>query len=62
LAGALQIAGLCKSSSEGRRLVQGGGVRVDRVVVKDPEAWLQPGTRLLQVGKSKAARVVVPSA
>ena len=56
----LAMAGLCSSNSEGRRLVQGGGVRVDGAVVKDPDATLGPGQHLLQVGKQKAARVVVP--
>ncbi len=61
LPAALAAAGLCASNSEGRRLVQGGGVRVDGAVEKDPNAVLATGTRLLQVGKNKAARVVVPS-
>jgi len=60
LPAALQLAGLCGSNSEGRRLVQGGGVRVEGAVVKDPNAALSPGAHLLQVGKNKAARVVVP--
>ncbi len=60
LPAALCLAGLCASTSEGRRLVQGGGVRVDGEVEKDPNAALAAGERLLQVGKNKAARVVVP--
>jgi len=60
VAAALAASGLCSSNSEGRRLIQGGGVRVDGVVQKDPNAVLAPGARLLQVGRSKAARVVVP--
>ncbi|MGE3173631.1 MAG: tyrosine--tRNA ligase [Planctomycetota bacterium] len=60
LPAALALANLCASNSEGRRLVQGGGVRVDGEVQKDPNTALAPGTRLLQVGKNKAARVVVP--
>ena len=61
LPAALAQAGLCQSNSEGRRLIQGGGVRIDGTVCKDPKAQLDPGTWLLQVGKQKAARVVVPS-
>ncbi|MBL9079877.1 MAG: tyrosine--tRNA ligase [Planctomycetes bacterium] len=60
LPAALAVAGLCSSNSDGRRLVQGGGVRVDGTVVNDPKAQLGPGSYVLQVGKAKAARVVVP--
>lgn len=58
----LAVAGLASSNSDGRRLVQGGGVRVDGVVQKDPQTVLGPGRYLLQVGKAKAARLVVPEA
>lgn len=61
LPAALAIAGLAASNSEGRRLVQGGGVRVDGAVVKDPQHALTAGRYLLQVGKAKAARVIVPA-
>jgi len=61
LPAALAQAGLCRSNSDGRRLVQGGGVRVDGTICKDPKAQLEPGAWLLQVGKKKAARVVVPA-
>ncbi len=60
LPGALAAAGLASSNSDGRRLVQGGGVRVDGRVETDPKARLGPGSYLLQVGKAKAARLVVP--
>ena len=62
LPAALALAGLAKSNSDGRRLVQGGGVRVDGVVAQDVQAQLGPGRHVLQVGKAKAARVVVPDA
>ncbi|MBX3461712.1 MAG: tyrosine--tRNA ligase [Planctomycetes bacterium] len=60
LPAALAAARLAASNSEGRRLVQGGGVRVDGVVVPDPQAQLGPGSYVLQVGRAKAARIVVP--
>ncbi|MBL8727853.1 MAG: tyrosine--tRNA ligase [Planctomycetes bacterium] len=60
LPGALAAAGLASSNSDGRRLVQGGGVRVDGRVETDPKAQLGPGSYVLQVGKAKAARLVVP--
>ncbi len=60
LPAALAAAGLASSNSDGRRLIQGGGVRVDGTVQSDAKAQLPPGSYVLQVGKAKAARVVVP--
>lgn len=60
LPAALAAASLVSSNSEGRRMVVGGGVRVDGVVVKDDKHGLGPGQYVLQVGKRKAASVVVP--
>ncbi len=60
LPAALALAGLCSSNSDGRRQIEGGGVRVDGAVVKDAKLTLAAGRYLLQVGKNKAARVVVP--
>ena len=60
LPAALSAAGLASSNSEGRRLVKGGGVRVDGTVIKDEKYGLPPGRFVLQVGKRKAAAVVVP--
>lgn len=57
---ALQLAGFCQSSSEGRRLIQGGGVKVDGERVGDIKAGLAAGRYLLQSGKRKAAYVTVP--
>ncbi|MCB9889993.1 MAG: tyrosine--tRNA ligase, partial [Planctomycetes bacterium] len=57
LANALAQGGLCGSSSEGRRLLKGGGVRVDGAKVDDERATLGPGSYLLQSGKRKAVRV-----
>jgi tyrosyl-tRNA synthetase len=62
LAAALASAGLCATNSEGRRLIQGGGVRVDGETVADPRMTLTEGQFLLQLGKRKAARVAVPPA
>jgi tyrosyl-tRNA synthetase len=49
------------SSSEARRLIGGGGVRVDGEVVSDPDAQLAlaagAAPRLLQAGKRRFARV-----
>ena len=53
----LKQAGLVESSGEGNRLIDGGGVRVDSVVISDKGLKLAAGTYVLQVGKRKFARV-----
>ncbi|MHC4079405.1 MAG: tyrosine--tRNA ligase [Planctomycetota bacterium] len=59
LANAMTQAGLCSSSSEARRLIQGGGVKLDGQKVSDPKMSLSSGTYLLQAGKRKVAQVRV---
>ena len=56
----MQQAGFAKSSSEARRLVQQGGVRVDGDRITDPalEVSLQ-GETILQVGKRRFAKLIV---
>lgn len=58
---ALVEAQLVKSTSDGRRLVEQGGVEVDGSRATDPKATLQAGEYLLRVGSKnrKFARVVV---
>ncbi len=54
----LADAGLAPSKSEARRLIAGGGVRVDGEKV-DQDATIEPnGARVVQVGKRKFVRVV----
>jgi len=55
----LKQAGLASSTSEGNRLIDGGGVRVDSAVVSDKGLKLPAGTYVVQVGKRKFARVTV---
>ena len=55
----LKAAGLAASSSEGNRLIDGGGVRVDSAVVSDKGLKLPVGTYVVQVGKRKFARVTL---
>jgi tyrosyl-tRNA synthetase len=55
----LKQAGLAASSGEGNRLLDGGGVRVDSVVVSDKGLKLGAGTYVLQVGKRKFKRVTL---
>lgn len=57
---ALAASGLAASSSEGRRLIQGKGVRVDGQVVTDMKAEFGPGNYVVQVGKSRAGRWLIP--
>ncbi len=56
---ALLEAQLVASTSEARRLVTQGAVKVDGERVIDPKAELTPGTHLVQVGKLRAARITV---
>lgn len=53
----LQRAGLAGSSSEARRVVEQGGVRVDGEPVDDPGCHLQPGSYVVQRGKRRFLRV-----
>ncbi len=55
----LKAAQLAPSSSEAHRLIDGGGVRVNSVVVGDKGLKLDAGTYVLQVGKRKFARVTL---
>jgi len=60
IAAALKEAGLVSSSSEGRRMVEQGAVRIEGERVGDPKARLPVGSRqLLQVGKRRFAIVRV---
>lgn len=53
-------ANLAKSKSEARRLIEQGGVSVDRTRVEDPMAVLQgAGEHLIQVGKRRFAKVAL---
>ena len=56
----LVIAGLCLSKSDGRRLVEQGGVRIDGELVGSVEQIVMPGERVLQAGKRRFVRLVPP--
>ena len=55
----LKELGLCSSTSEARRLLQGGGVKVNEEVLSDPKKIIELGGEplLIQVGKRKFCRV-----
>jgi tyrosyl-tRNA synthetase len=55
----LKQAGLAPSTSEGNRLIDGGGVRIDSSVVSDKGLKLEAGSYVVQVGKRKFARVLL---
>ena len=59
IAALLKSAGLAPSSSEAGRLIDGGGVRVDGVLISDKGLKLDAGTYVVQVGKRKFARVLL---
>jgi len=54
---ALADTGLVSSTSEGRRLIGQGAVRLDGSRISDLRLELGPGTHLVQVGKLRAARL-----
>ncbi len=56
----LKELGLCASTSDARRLIEQGGVKLDGAVVKDPKAKVaaQGPALLVQAGKLKFARVL----
>ena len=55
----LKASNLAPSSSEAGSLIEGGGVRIDSVVVSDKALKLAAGTYVLQVGKRKFSRVTL---
>lgn len=59
----MKLLDLAPSTSEGRRLIQGGGVSVDQQKISDPQAKVTPVEgMLIQVGKRKGARVTLGAA
>jgi tyrosyl-tRNA synthetase len=55
----MAFAGVAKSNSEAKRLIQQGGVEVDQKPVKDADAELSAsGTYILRVGKKRFVKVV----
>ena len=57
----MKLLDLAPSTSEARRLIQGGGVSINQQKVTDPQAKITPADgMLIQVGKRKAARIARP--
>ncbi|TFW16182.1 tyrosine--tRNA ligase [Massilia arenosa] len=59
IANLLKQANLVASTSEGMRMVDQGGVRIDGDVVSDKGLKVEAGTVVVQVGKRKFARVTL---
>ena len=55
----LKAANLVPSTSEGLRMVEQGGVRIDGATVSDKALKVEAGTFVVQVGKRKFARVTL---
>jgi tyrosyl-tRNA synthetase len=59
IAKALVDAGLEKSTTNARKMIQQGAVKIDQVKCDDKDYHLELGTYILQVGKRKFAKVTV---
>jgi tyrosyl-tRNA synthetase len=59
IASVLKTAQLVASSSEGLRMVEQGGVRINGTPISDKSLKLSAGTYVVQVGKRKFARVTL---
>lgn len=59
IAALLKQAGLVPSTTEGNRMIEQGGVRVDGSAVSDKGLKLDAGTYVVQVGKRKFARITL---
>ncbi|MEF3192130.1 MAG: tyrosine--tRNA ligase, partial [Campylobacterales bacterium] len=59
LANLLVTAGLAASTSEARRAVAAGSVRINKQKCDDHSLVLTPGTYVIQIGKRKFAQVIV---
>ena len=59
IAALLKACGLVSSTSEGNRLIDGAGVRLEGTTLSDKGLRLGPGTYTLQVGKRKFVKVTL---
>ncbi len=57
LADVLVAAGLCESKGEAKRLIQGGGVKLDGEKLSDPTQELNTAGAVLQAGKRKFVKL-----
>nr|WP_067065528.1 tyrosine--tRNA ligase [Roseateles chitosanitabidus] len=59
VAALLKAANLVPSTSEGNRMIDQGGVKIDGTTISDKGLKLEAGSMVLQVGKRKFARVTL---
>lgn len=55
----LKITGLCTSTSQGLRMIEQRGVRINGAVISDKNLKIEAGVIILQVGKRKFARITL---
>jgi tyrosyl-tRNA synthetase len=55
----LKLAGLAPSNTEGLRMVEQNGVRIDGVLIQDKGLKVVAGTYVVQIGKRKFAKVTL---
>jgi len=58
LAKIMALAGVAKSNSEARRLIQQGAVEVNQTPVKDVDSELSPSEHVVKVGKKRFVKIV----
>ncbi len=56
---ALKNVGFCPSTSQARRDMQGGGVRINQEVIKDEHYHFTQGTYIMQLGKRKFIKLII---
>lgn len=56
----IALAKMASSTSEARRLIQQGGVKIDGMKIDDPNIIISPSTgMIIQVGKRKFTRIII---
>ena len=55
----LQVAGLCESSSQARREIKAGAVKINKEKVSDENLKLEAGEYIIQIGKRRFAKIII---
>lgn len=55
----LQVAGLCESSSQARRDIKAGAVKINKEKVSDENLKLEAGEYIIQIGKRRFAKIII---